>query len=207
VTKLVRSLTKPIPDYVMSVVDGLLLSDMSVDKPNMHKDGKAKCTRLSMQMKYLDVPLFMKNLMSLIGIDSKIDNIYQRHSGTNKIYEKYGFRTLRYTDLLSLRKRWYKGSKKFVPKDLQLSPTCVYFWMLGDGHNVPGRRQIKMATQGFARFSKIRLQKKLSGITGRGSTMIDAQGRIIIRSRGYDLFTEFCASSGLEFKNYMYKFE
>lgn len=206
-----RLLKDAIPGFVSAVLDGLILSDMSVDKPIKHKsDGLAKCSRLMLQMKHLDVPLFLHNLLALVGVKSNVVRVEQTHKDTSKTYIKFSFRTLKYVEFLELRKRWYRGSRKFVPDDLKLCPISVYFWMLGDGYRdpAPTHKQIRLSTDGFSQHSTLKLKGKLDALLGDTSdlTSINHAGKILVRSGGFDRFMNICRQSNLDFPSYTYKF-
>ncbi len=47
----------------------------------------------------------------------------------------------------AVRGRWYNG-KKFIPRDLVLTPTVCLFWYLGDGGL--NRDRVNLSTQGFS---------------------------------------------------------
>ncbi len=199
------------PVFLRATLDGLILSDMSVDKPIKHKsDGLAKCSRLMLQMKHPDVPLFLHNLFALVGVKSNVVRVEQTHKHTGKTYIKFSFRTLKYVEFLELRKRWYIGSRKFVPDDLDLCPISVYFWMLGDGYKDPWptHKLIKLSTDGFSKHSTLKLKRKLDTLIGGESnlTSIDRAGRIIVKSAGFDKFMNVCRQSNLDFPSYTYKF-
>ncbi len=197
------------PRFLRATLDGLILSDMSVDKPIKHKsDGRAKCTRLMLQMKHPDVPLFLHNLLALIGVQSSVVRVEQTHKHTGKTYIKFSFRTLKYVEFLEFRNRWYRG-KKFVPDDLELCPISVYFWMLGDGYKdpKPTHKYIVLSTDGFSSHSKLKLKDKLDVLLSvDNQTSVNKAGKILVRSGGFDEFMNVCRQSNLDFPNYTYKF-
>ena len=77
------------------------------------------------------------------------------------------FRTLAYSELLDLRKKWYPDGKKRVPRNFCLTPISARQWYLGDGSltypsgNKMWRPHITICAAGFDRESIRALMESL----------------------------------------------
>lgn len=70
---------------------------------------------------------------------------------TNKIYERYTFRTVTDIGFEKESKIWYPDNNKHIPNDLKLNPEICLIWYIGDGGicNSKGNQYIKLSTQCF----------------------------------------------------------
>lgn len=87
---------------------------------------------------------------------------YKRSKNGNS----YSASTYSYRELMDMREKWYVGSKKIIPRDLEFTPTIIRHWYIGDGNlrKVTTCRmgQIQIATNGFLREDVKFLRSKLS---------------------------------------------
>jgi hypothetical protein len=72
---------------------------------------------------------------------------------TGKIYSCSELRTLSHPVFAEFRKRWYRGGKKVVPGDLNVSPEFLLHWFLCDGACSVNRSgaQMMLCTDSFTR--------------------------------------------------------
>lgn len=137
------------------LIDGLLLGDGHLAK-------QAKNARYAHSCKHKE---YIEYLMQELGKQNIIVNhIYEKDNGykTGKVYQCY---SLTNTTLTIHHSRWYTNRKKNLPNDLQLTPTILLHWYIGDGtfDTCQGYlRQISIAAHSFSIEERIRLCDQLS---------------------------------------------
>jgi hypothetical protein len=112
----------------LEVLDGAMLGDGCLLK---HKNG------INPQLSYMSkseqhvrfVGKFFEEYYSRSGIreNTRFD------SRTNKIYKRFGFKTLCDCGFVDEYERWYVNGKKHIPEDLVLTPLMCLIWYIGDG--------------------------------------------------------------------------
>lgn len=114
--------------------------------------------------KFLEYVKYVRDTLKSFGIEQcgKI-----RHRD-NKEWSSsvYDYTSRRYSELLSLRKKWYPYGKKIVPRDIKLVPITLRQWFIGDGSlNKPRSKgwkpSIILCTQGFLISNVEFLKEKL----------------------------------------------
>lgn len=102
------------------IITGCLLGDMYVEGPN------GSSARLGYGCKYKEFLEYLKIVFEKEGV--VFGNIRQ----CNTTPVSYKMASRRYAELLSLRHQWY-NNHKVVPISIQINPTVLLFWYLGDG--------------------------------------------------------------------------
>ena len=153
-------------DEVINFIDGLLLGDGHVTK------GTSATALYEHSEKHEDYLRWLSGKFEAFGI--KQTGRIRSHNFVSNGYQCNGFQfaTNSYAEFLEIRKRWYVGNKKIVPKDLVLNPTVCTNWMIGDGtvkSQKRGRGHIVLCTCGFAVEEVEMLIDKLSNIGINGS--------------------------------------
>jgi DNA-binding XRE family transcriptional regulator len=122
------------------VINGTLLGDASIkfDNYKYKKYFSYKITAKDRKfLYYLDFILRKYKLKTWITFENKMLNTYALYFYINSCPHK---------QFLKLRDKWYitKNNKsiKIIPKDLQLTPTVLLHWYLGDG-SLPRRKNDK----------------------------------------------------------------
>jgi len=139
----------------IEIINGCLLGDGSIFQD------RGKYFRFKLTAKD-------KRLVKWVGNKLKdLGNVYFTKDKRNDTYILY----FSHSSLKKLRKRWYTKlngkTQKIVPKDLDITPTTLLFWYLGDGslirHRNPNRVPwIVLATNNFLREDVETLTKKNS---------------------------------------------
>lgn len=140
-------------------LNGELLGDGHLESRNSYS------TRFMHGSKYLEYTQYMKRILESFGI--KGGDIRKRYYEKLNCYS-YHYRSLRYVELLSLRKQWYPKGKKIVPRNIKLTPLICRQWYIGDGSlsiiNVHHRSRIKLHTNGFTVVDVEWLIKQLTNL-------------------------------------------
>jgi DNA-binding XRE family transcriptional regulator len=147
---------------LFEVINGTLLGDATVTVD------KGKYYSYSLTAKSKEFLEWVAKIFSSFGIPTYI-------TLSNKITNVYslGFyiNARGISELIKLREKWYTKingkTVKIVPRDLELTPTTLLFWYLGDGSLVRRRNDenrvphISLATNSFSREDVEFLQEKL----------------------------------------------
>jgi hypothetical protein len=113
---------------LLEIINGTLLGDASIEC----KEGKYYYYSLvSKSKEFLE---WVKKFF----LKYRIKPYILLNNYTSKVYMLGFYINARpYKELLNLRDKWYKEIKgktiKVVPRDLELTPTTLLFWYLGDG--------------------------------------------------------------------------
>jgi DNA-binding transcriptional regulator YiaG len=148
---------------LLEVINGTLLGDASVtfDNYNYRKYYNYKLTA-----KDKNFLLWFKDLIQTLGINNAWITLGSNTNSMNFYVNN------QCTNLLKLREKWYKErqgkhAQKIVPHKLQLSPTILLHWYLGDG-SLPRRHRdenrvpaIVLATNTFTKEDVDLLIQKL----------------------------------------------
>lgn len=141
---------------LLNKLDGLMLSDGCI-----FKDQKSKNYRYEQECIYREWLEYIKDYMSINGIQSSIYTIKRIKPGwgTSKLYRLLSLSLPFFTEQ---RHRWYESFyyenkdgyecfkyKKAVPKDIELTPECVANWFMGDGCFDKTYMRIQIATDDF----------------------------------------------------------
>lgn len=100
--------------------------------------------------KYLEYIEYVRDALNSFGIE-QAGKIYKRH---HKDYGNYSYHyaSRAYVELLPIRKQWYPKGKKIIPRNIELTPSTVRQWHIGDGclmHREYRRPFIILCTYGF----------------------------------------------------------
>lgn len=138
------------PNYVNitreleEMLEGELLGD-----GNLIKHGRGARYQHSNKYPFYIGWLFNKFMNCGIGWNEKV---YSANTPWGTVYMG---RTWTYRDLVKLQERFYPNGKKIVPTDIELTPTILKHWYIGDGCFYTRKRgnyhekSITMATNGF----------------------------------------------------------
>lgn len=156
----VKSVNFVITPYMQEVINGSMLGDGCVSYTNNKTSARFVLnTACEQYSDYLlsQLPGFSQ---SLYEIKEYADNIYYRIEKGSKQF-------------LAMREEWYPAQAngtayKEVPFGLELTPTTVLHWYLGDGHKDINGYFIKLHTEGFKAKDVELLALKLSQAVGIG---------------------------------------
>ncbi len=116
--------------------------------------------------------------------------------------DTYAIRTKHYRDFVYFRQRWYPNNKKKIPPTLELNPTVLFNWFIGDGSYIKGNK-VFIATQ-FDVEGRTRIARNLEKI-GIDNSIYNPG--IYIKADSRTEFFRYILSSGLEIPtSYQYKF-
>jgi hypothetical protein len=107
------------------------------------------------------------------NIDGKVINL---EHWNGEYLEACYFYTVTNQIFKDLRSKWYKDSKKIVPKDLILNPRMMAYWFMDDGSNSPKKRQVYFATEGFLQKDSGYLILQLSRLGIKATQQKDGKG-------------------------------
>lgn len=129
--------------HQLEVINGCLLSDGCITKTIRAKN--YYFTHSSIHESYsnlliqeLRIPLH-KNVKPA-GIQTIIGRKY-------KCSESFEIRSPNSPTFTKMRSKWY-DENKIIPSDIEITPTCLLHWYLGDG-SINGNIGLKLCTQGF----------------------------------------------------------
>jgi DNA-binding XRE family transcriptional regulator len=118
-------------DSLKEILEGTLLGDGCIKFDNYIYSKYLSYKLTAKDKNFLEwiESIFIKfKIKSWITIDNKIQNINALYFYINKCP---------FPELLKLRDKWYKNAngktQKIVPRDLELTPTTLLHWYLGDG--------------------------------------------------------------------------
>lgn len=115
----------------LEIINGALLGDGTISKPcEGHPNSVfVYSSKIKEHVVFVTTPLY--NLTSEKGQLSFLE-VYDKR--TEKVYNRYTFRTLTNTIFTKIRNKWYPEGKKIIPSDLKLTPLICLIWYLGDGY-------------------------------------------------------------------------
>ena len=139
---------------VQAFIDGLLLGDASIPK---RKDG-TKPRYLSQACKHKEyLSYIQKRLLEINIICSPILSRWIKDERCkNKGYFQSFLQTRSYKTFERFRERWYKNSKKIIPRDLRLAPDLLLQSYLCDGNFY---REIRLCLDAFTKKDILFLKK------------------------------------------------
>jgi len=187
----------------MSVFDGIMLSDGYLHKLY----SPISNSNFSMCSKYFGFSNAIKKLLPLSW--SYFKHYYLPvDKRTGKIYSGWYLGSKRDIFLTEQRKRWYPNEKKIVPKDIKLTPKCLLWWYIGDGHLArkprSKSRRVVLACEGFkerdVKFLINLLKKKL------GEFVYKEGGNIVISRTSLCRFIKIVGTKS-PVPEYKYKFD
>lgn len=172
-------------------MDGLLLGDGSVTL-----SPRGKSATYSHTDKHEEYLKWLRNKLEKHSIGCANIN---RHTNNT-----YAMRTKYYRDFVYFRQKWYPDNKKKVmPSTLELNPTILFNWFIGDGLFSKQSAKVFISTQ-FDVEGRIRMANNLKKIGIDNS--IYNHG-IYIKADSRTEFFRYILSSGLEIPiSYQYKF-
>lgn len=186
------------------VIDGLLLGD-----GGLRTNRVTPSFQMTQAEAHLDWLQIIQQIFHHDDILSRIYPIrYQRHQKAG-----WGLRSLSCSDLKPFRERFYSGSVKVVPADLQLTPASTLFWYIGDGSLTFGRGvcpQVNFATHCFTKGESEALGAKLKEASGVGYSVV-ASGKyyrlnLLGGWKGLSVFFAYINLPELIPRSYQYKF-
>jgi hypothetical protein len=137
------------------VIIGTLLGDGCIIKP---KNGKnAHFVYLSSSKEHVEYVFNnFKNYCNTSEISSN-DYFDKR---TQKVYRRFYFRTKVNIAFTELYNSWYPNGVKVIPNTVEITPTVLRYWYIGDGHLKKDGRII-LSTNGFSIDEVIMLMDKI----------------------------------------------
>lgn len=138
--------------HTLDIITGSLLSDGCITKGYNAKN--YHYTHFSIHEEYIDYLIYDMNinLSKHIYKPRKI-GIYMSKGGFY-INSKYS------VSFAEIKMLWYKNGKKIVPNNIELNPTVLLHWYLGDG-NISKENGIELCTDAFDEKSMDILLQKL----------------------------------------------
>lgn len=156
---------------LVETIDGLLLGDGHINKKSLSSARIVIGQHATLH--HGDHRPWVHSLqgqLATLGLDSSLNSIRGRQNLTirglpAKEGDKVVLTTRAYCELLPQHKRWYRpastekwgaGKRRWIkrlPNDLQLTPSVLALWFMGDGSNTAGRRgsrDIRLATDDFS---------------------------------------------------------
>ncbi len=165
-----------------SVFDGLMLSDAFLEC----RSANARFSLTSKHRSFIDATI---KALPFSWASATERDIYDRR--TLKTYHSCCVRSHTNEWLTQQHLRWYKNRIKIVPNNLSLTPLCVLWWYLGDGHlarkrSRPNYRRVIMATDSFSDSEKEWLKDHLQQLVGENvyveqSRTIVVAGKSLVR--------------------------
>lgn len=181
---------------LVEFLDGLLLGDGSFVLSSRKKSARYKHS--DKNKLYL---IYLKKQLSNFNIESS--KIYRDRKGY------FHFHTKSYRDFVKLHKRWYIHGKKKIPFDLDITPTILKNWYIGDGsfkegyNNTKKSERVMICTE-FDINGRQSISKKLNELNIKNS--IYSNG-IYIKAENRIYFFKFMLSKDKNIpKCYRYKF-
>ena len=182
----------------LSIIEGGLLGDGSIAKYGIFQ-------QTAKDKKYLE---WLGRLLDKVGIKYKIVSTKSKSSYSESKKPFYSLYTHSCPAFFELRKRWYidknkgKGIKR-VPSDIELTPTMLFHWYLGDGNlksdnrKFPkgGRPSLRLFTNDFLREDIALLLERLKKDLGLNFYTFPKLSEN--RERGYILYL---------YPNYLFNF-
>lgn len=185
----------------MAMFDGLMLGDAHVTR-------SACNSGMSFRLKHRSfLEEIVKRMPFSWGSISPSSYFDER---TDKTYRGFWAETHVDKFLTEQRVRWYPAGEKMVPTDVDLSPTSLLWWYLGDGYlcvnkNRPDARRVNLATMGFAKPYRTFLIERLKTILGPDN-IYEEDACILISKQALCSFIEMVGTVS-PVKDYDYKFE
>jgi len=125
-------------------VNGELLGDGNIELTCLHS------ARFRYSSKYLEYIEYVRDTLNSFGIE-QVGKIYEYYHKKYDCYT-YHYNSRSYSELVSIRKRWYPKGKKIIPKDIVLTPLVCRQHYIGDGSMVCREKRnshIILCTKGF----------------------------------------------------------
>ena len=154
-------------------IDGLMLGDgcITVDARNPQR----RTATVRMTSKHASVAEWVADSLQVLGggIHQRVETLrYQ--TGNGEVRKASCPKAIYYSrsspQLLSLAERWYasdgENRRKIVPMDLQLTPTVMHAWYIGDGgasYSRHGRASLRLSTHSFSHEEVRRLCMLIRG--------------------------------------------
>lgn len=141
-------------------INGELLGDACVQSYSSYS------AQFCYTSKFPDYINYVSETLKSFGINQtgKIYLLITKFKQYGPSYTAFTYSSLKYAELLPIRKKWYPRGKKIVPRDLKLTPITCRQWYIGDGclsSSKNFRPYIYLCTQGFTISDVEYLIKKL----------------------------------------------
>lgn len=174
-------------------LDGLMLSDGSLS----YRYSKARYSQ-AFASEHLDWADAIKSDLKVLGIESKLYPWMRKETFIDgrRLAERmyYSLGTKSYLSLADLYRRWYIDGKKIVSRNINLTPSLLANWYLGDGSlsfdkRCPASSFLTLATESFSLAdihylcslleSELNISPKISILAGFNVIKISGQLNII----------------------------
>jgi len=178
-----------INDYQVEVLNGLMLSDFHIESGTFQ-------ARLSFGFKHLEfADLCIKELNCFEWIPPKQDKSTGCWHSKTKFYE----------NLQDYKNIWYLKRKKIIPS-IDISPTTLLFWFLGDGTVAKNGYGAILCTEAFSNSENKNLSKKILKLGIPNNTTPSNRIRIL-GHYGYIKMLEIIGKCPIECYKYKFKYE
>lgn len=164
--------------YINDVIIGELLGDGSIYPSGTTSGGFTYSTSRKKYLEWLYLQIFKKSGIDIMNEGIK-ESIIKPKKGFSQINDSisYKARTLSYLQFGEFRKKWYPDGEKIVPDDINITPTILLHWYLGDGsihkkighHKTRGKyayiyKYVRFHTNGFSYDQCQMLTNKLNDL-------------------------------------------
>ncbi|TSC69178.1 MAG: homing endonuclease [Parcubacteria group bacterium Gr01-1014_66] len=183
----VGSLGRALTSQQKALIIGTLLGDGSFEFVTSGKNVRLQILHSGKQEEY--VRWKYRILQSLVRTEPKLTSIFDERYGRS--YTRMRFRTLCHNEFVQLRKIFYRGSRKIVPKEIDtllIDPLSLAVWYMDDGKWRPDCRGIYLDTICFSIGEQKLLISCLQNNFGVGECKLHWNGE------GYHIYIPYPAS-------------
>lgn len=188
-----------IDDYVNDIIIGSLLSDGTICNHIKMKNNNWSHT--STNENYIDY-IISETKIHLHKFSTESKEFTSSVSG--KIYKSkksFSFKSKSSISFTRYRKTWYPYGTKVVPNTIELTPTVLLHWYIGDG-NIRDNIGITLCTDSFDEISILFLMQKLQQLNFE-PYLYETKNRIVIPNKRVFEFLKYignCPVKGFEYK-------
>lgn len=125
-------LTSILTQHQKEIIEGCIISDACLDRQSVNSNSRFRLTSIN----YEFIEDLKKNLYTdLQGhVSIRPAHTYTYSTGkTHSAKESYTYSTRNHEYLTSIYDKWYVDKKKIIPRDLEITPTMLRYWIFGDG--------------------------------------------------------------------------
>ncbi len=190
----------PISLLLVEFIEGELLGDGSVCK-----NGTKNMAMYSHASKYFEYVCWLDRIFASEGLIRSGEIGEYTHKENGATY--YSYKSIACLELRTLYDRWYNSGSKQVPDDIQLTPTILRQWFIGDGSIKKDGTHVRFAVDGFSSESVETLRNEFKKIDIE-TTLQDKGKTIYVRKKSMKTLFEFMDKSIYsEAPCYEYKFD
>lgn len=126
------------PIFNVEIIDGLLLGDGDLHQNSKNASLRVRNTNKRWLEELSEIipqsygPRYVKSAEELAQRDN--ESGFNEGADASNYKDVWSWQTVKTEQLSKQRERWYDGSDKRVPKDLELTPSVVRHWIAGDGN-------------------------------------------------------------------------